>query len=73
MRTGRKIIKLFTCSTQLRMEFSLLINMKMPTIAFYIYEQRNFHAQLFIARKNLQLDLLAEFSMKKSFIILGQD
>ena len=26
------IIKLFSCSTQLRMKFSLLINMKMPTI-----------------------------------------
>ena len=29
---GPKVIKLFSCSTQLSMKFSLLINMKMPTI-----------------------------------------
>ena len=52
--------KTFSCSTQLSIKFSLLINMKMPTI---VYKQRNFHAQLFLTRKNLQLliiwDLLA--------------
>ena len=36
---------------------------------FHIYYQRNFHAQLYLARKNLHLlinrDLLAELSMKK--------
>ena len=30
--SGLKVIKLFSCSTQLNMKFSLLINMKMPTI-----------------------------------------
>ena len=36
--TGRKIIKLFSCSTQLSMKISLLINMKMPTIVgIFIY------------------------------------
>ena len=30
--SGPKVIKLFSCSTQLSMKFSLLINMKMPTI-----------------------------------------
>ena len=29
---GSEVIKLFLCSTQLSMKFSLLINMKMPTI-----------------------------------------
>ena len=29
---GSEIIKKFSCSTQLSMKFSLLINMKMPTI-----------------------------------------
>ena len=29
---GSEVIKLFSCSTQLNMKFSLLINMKMPTI-----------------------------------------
>ena len=28
---GTKVIKLFSCSTQLSMEFILLINVKMPT------------------------------------------
>ena len=30
--SGPKVIKLFSCSTQLSMKFSQLINMKMPTI-----------------------------------------
>ena len=29
---GPEVIKLFSCSTQLSMKFSLLIDMKMPTI-----------------------------------------
>ena len=29
---GPKVIKLFSCSTQLSIKFSLLINVKMPTI-----------------------------------------
>ena len=32
---GHEVIKLFPCSTQLSMKFSLLINMKMPTILQY--------------------------------------
>ena len=31
-RTGPEVIKLFLCSTQLSIKFSLLINVKMPTI-----------------------------------------
>ena len=31
-RPGPEVIKLFSCSTQLSMEFFLLINVKMPTI-----------------------------------------
>ena len=30
--SGLKVIKLFSCSTQLRLKFILLINVKMPTI-----------------------------------------
>ena len=29
---GLKVIRLFSCSTQLSMKFSLQINMKMPTV-----------------------------------------
>ena len=32
MNSGPEVIKLFSCSTQLSMEFFLLINVKMPTI-----------------------------------------
>ena len=32
LRSGPEVIKLFSCSTQLSMKFSLLINVKMPTI-----------------------------------------
>ena len=31
-KPGSKVIKLFSCSTQLSMKFQLLINVKMPTI-----------------------------------------
>ena len=42
-RPGPQVIKLFSCSTQLSMKFSLLINMKMPTIfgIFSSPEQRS--------------------------------
>ena len=31
-KPGPEVIKLFSCSTQLRLKFILLINVKMPTI-----------------------------------------
>ena len=39
-----KVIKLFSCSTQLSMKFPLLINMKMPTIVgiFIFISRENF-------------------------------
>ena len=40
LRPGPKVIKLFSCSTQLSMTFSLLINMKMPTnVGIFYYLQ----------------------------------
>ena len=41
-----EVIKLFSCSTQLSMKFSLLINMKMPTIVGIF---------IFISRENFML------------------
>ena len=32
VKPGTKVIKLFSCSTQLSMKFFLLINVKMPTV-----------------------------------------
>ena len=43
-RSGPEVIKLFSCSTQLSMKFSLLINMKMPTLfgIFIFFSRENF-------------------------------
>ena len=39
--SGPEVIKLFSCSTQLSMKFSLLINMKMPTkVGIFIFISR---------------------------------
>ena len=54
--SGPEVIKLFSCSTQLIIKTSLLINMKMPTkVGIFIFISGNFHAQLCLARSNLQL------------------
>ena len=44
IQSGPEVIKLFSCSTQLSMKFSLLINMKMPTIVgiFIFMSRENF-------------------------------
>ena len=43
---GAEVIKLFSCSSKLSMKFSLLINMKMPTIVGIF---------IFISRENFML------------------
>ena len=48
-KPGPEVIKLFSCSTQLSMKFSLLINMKMPTI-FGIF--------IFISREIFMLNFI---------------
>ena len=71
--SGPKVIKLFSCSTQLSMKFVLLINLKLLTIAnaFFlnIAEHKNFSANkyenanyIFISR---EISCSAELSMKK--------
>ena len=47
-RSGPEVIKLFSCSTQLSMNFFLLINVKMPTIVGIL---------TFMSRKNIILGL----------------
>ena len=63
---GPKIIKLFSCSTQLSMKFILLINLKLLTTAnsflLNIAEHENFSANNY---ENTEL------SMKKGFITSG--
>ena len=48
---GPDVIKLFSCSNQLSMKFSLLINMKMPTIV--------------LAKKNIQLLVISDLLVGK--------
>ena len=48
--SGPEVIKLFLCSTQLSMDFFLLINVKMPTIVGIL---------TFMSRKNIILGLSA--------------
>ena len=48
MRPGPEVIKRFSCSTQLSMEFFLLINVKMPTVVGIL---------TFMSRKNSILAL----------------
>ena len=77
---GPKVIKLFSCSTQLSMKFVLLINLKLLTIANFflinIAEHENFSANkyenanffIFISRENF---MLSRVEHEKSFITLG--
>ena len=57
LKPSSEVIQHYSCSTQLSMKFSLLINMKMPTVVgiFIFISRENFHAQLYFARTNLQL------------------
>ena len=80
LSSGSEVIKLFSCSTQLNMKFSLLINMKMPTIVEKISCPALFSKKEFaivsslrlISRTNLT-SCSTELSMKKSFITSGPD
>ena len=83
-RPGSKVIKLFSCSTQLSMKFSLLINMKMPTkleFSYLLAEKFSCSAMFskkefvivsnlrFISRTNLMLSWVEH--VKKKFYNLG--
>ena len=63
---GPEVIKLFSCSTQLSMKFSLLINMKMPTIVgIFIFISREIFMLINVKQERICncyvviLDLLA--------------
>ena len=51
MSLGPEVIKVFSCSTQLSMKFSLLIDMKMPTIVGIF---------IFISRENFMLSYVKQ-------------
>ena len=51
-----EVIKLFSCSTQLSMKLSLLINMKMPTIVgIFIFISREIFMLCYVSQNNLKV------------------
>ena len=60
MGSGPEVIKLFSCSTQLSMNFFLLVNVKMPTIVGIL---------TFMSGKNSILGL-SEPERKPNFLII---
>ena len=57
-KQGPEVIKLFSCSIQLSMKFSLLINMKMPTtVGIFIFISKE-NSQLNWVRKQLYLSVI---------------
>ena len=52
IKPGSEVIKLFSCSTQLSMKFSLLINMKMPTVVgIFIFITEKFLCSTMFSKK----------------------
>ena len=64
-RPGPEVIKLFSCSAQLRLKFILLINVKMPTIVGIL---------TFISRINYWLWWSkAKFSINKCYFSIDEE
>ena len=63
--SGSEVIKHFSCSTQLSMKFSLLINMKMPTIVGIF---------IFISREIFMLTIFSkkEFAMASNLRLISR-
>ena len=84
-RSGPEVIKLFSYSTQLSMQFFLLINIKMPTIVgiLIFISRKNFMLSSALQEKSLNWWYLIFYKRKnfilswveheKSFITLGPD
>ena len=79
-----EVIKNFSCSTQLSMEFFLLINVKMPTIVGILTfmnmknsiislsePKKMLNFQCFLNLRTFKISCSTELSMKKSFITSG--
>ena len=71
-QTSPQVIKHFSCSTQLSMKISLLINLKMPTISRKIFMLSMFSKKDFAVIHNLRfisvkVSCSAELSIKKFY------
>ena len=67
-RSGPGVIKLFSCSTQLSMKFSLLINMKMPTKVSYLLAEKLSCSAMF-GKKELAIFRNMKFLTEQNFIL----
>ena len=78
MKSGPEVIKHFSCSTQLSMNFFLLINIKMPTIVGILTfmsrknsilglsePKKKLNFLIFLYLQAFKISCLAELSMKK--------
>ena len=77
LKIGPKVIKLFSCSAQLNMNFFLLINVKMPTIvgiltfisrknsSIGLSEPKKLNFLIFFYLQAFEISCLIELSMKK--------
>ena len=65
-----EVLKLFSCSTQLSMKFSLLINMKMPTIVgIFIFINREFSCSAMFSKKEFAIVSNFRFIIRKNFML----
>ena len=65
-----EVIKLFSCSTQLSMKFSLLINMKMPTIVgIFIFISREIFMLSMLSKKEFSSVTNLRFISRPNFML----
>ena len=68
--SGSEVIKIFSGSTQLSLKFSLLINMKMPTIVgIFIFLAEKFSCSAMFSKKEFAVDSNFEFISTTNFML----
>ena len=70
-KAGPKVIKLFSCSTQLSTEFILLINVKMPTIVGILTFMSRINS-IFESLKARKISVFQHFSFYEQLKLYAQ-
>ena len=69
-KSGSEVIKLFSCSTQLSMKISLLINMKMPTtVGIFIFISRENLCSAMFSKTEFGIVSNLRFISMKNFML----
>ena len=71
VRSGPEVIKLFSCSTQLRLKFILLINVKMPTIVGILTFMSRINYRLWSSKPSISV-YLGYFGIYEKFKFYAQ-